>query len=45
MSQIANMPGATAGTYFNDLTKFYSDNASGCTSTKNPNITAINAIF
>jgi hypothetical protein len=45
MSQIANMPGATAGTYFNDLTKFYSDNASGCTSTKNPSITSINSIF
>jgi Putative Flp pilus-assembly TadE/G-like len=45
MSQIANMPGATAGTYFNDLTKFYSDNASGCTSTRNPSITSINSIF
>jgi hypothetical protein len=45
MSQIANMPGSTPGTYFNDLTKFYSDNASGCRSTKNPTITAINSIF
>jgi hypothetical protein len=45
MSQIANMPGATAGTYFNDLTKFYSDKANGCQSTKNPTITAINSIF
>jgi len=45
MSQIANMPGATAGTYFNDLTKLYSDNANGCKSTANPNVTAINSIF
>ena len=45
MSQIANMPGATAGTYFNDPTKFYSDNTNGCKSTANPNVTAINSIF
>jgi Flp pilus assembly protein TadG len=45
MSQIANVPGTTAGTYVNDPTKFYSDNANGCKSTANPNITALNAIF
>jgi hypothetical protein len=35
------MPGATAGTYFNDPTKFYSDNANGCKSAANPDVTAI----
>ena len=45
MSQIANMPGAAAGTYFNDPTKFYSDNTNGCQSPSNPSITAINSIF
>jgi hypothetical protein len=29
-SQMANVPGAAAGTYVNDPTKFYSDNANGC---------------
>jgi hypothetical protein len=32
MSQIANVPGAAAGTFVNDPTKFYSDNANGCRS-------------
>jgi len=47
MAQIANMPGSTAGgTYVNDPTKFYSDNAQGCRSNSNPNITANkNSIF
>ncbi len=45
MSQIANVPGATAGTYINDPTKFYSDNANGCKSTANPNITSLNQMF
>lgn len=45
MSQIANVPGTTAGTYVNDPTKFYSDNANGCKSTANPNITALDQIF
>jgi Flp pilus assembly protein TadG len=45
MSQIANVPGAAAGTYVNDPTKFYSDNANGCRSAKNPNINSINQIF
>jgi hypothetical protein len=45
MSKIANVPGAAAGTYVNDPTKFYSDNANGCRSASNPNITSINNIF
>jgi hypothetical protein len=45
MSQIANVPGTTAGTYVNDPTKFYSDNANGCKSTANPNITALDKMF
>jgi hypothetical protein len=45
MSQIANVPGAAAGTYVNDPTKFYSDNANGCKSAQNPNINSINEIF
>jgi hypothetical protein len=45
MSQIANVPGAAAGTFVNDPTKFYSDNANGCRSAQNPNITSINSIF
>jgi len=45
MSQIANVPGAKAGTYANDPTKFYSDNASGCQSSAHPSITALNSIF
>jgi hypothetical protein len=42
---MANVPGAAAGTYVNDPTKFYSDNANGCRSASNPNITSINNIF
>ena len=45
ISQMANVPGSTPGTYVNDPTKFYSDNSAGCTSTANPNITSINQIF
>ncbi len=45
MSQIANAPGATAGTYVNDPTKFYADDANGCESTAHPSITALTAIF
>lgn len=45
MSQIANMPGTTAGTYTTDPTKFYADNANGCKSTAHPNITSLSAIF
>ncbi len=45
MSKIANVPGAAAGTFVNDPTKFYSDNANGCKSAQNPNITSINSIF
>jgi len=45
MGKIANIPGATAGTYTTDPTKFYADNANGCKSTAHPNITALNAIF
>ena len=33
MGQIANVPGSTPGTYANDPTKFYSDNANGCQAT------------
>ena len=44
-AQMANIPGTTAGSYVNDPTKFYSDNASGCASTAHPSITAIKAIF
>ena len=44
-AQMANIPGTTAGSYVNDPTKFYSDNASGCSSTSHPSITAITAIF
>jgi hypothetical protein len=43
--QIANVPGAAAGTYVNDPTKFYSDNANGCKSAQDPNINSINQIF
>jgi hypothetical protein len=45
ISQMANVPGPTPGTYVNDPTKFYSDNSAGCKSTANPNITSINQIF
>jgi len=45
MAQIANIPGTSVNTYVNDPTKFYSDNAQGCQSTRNPSITAINSIF
>jgi hypothetical protein len=45
MSKIANLPGATVGTFVNDPTKFYSDNANGCKSASNPNITSLNSVF
>jgi hypothetical protein len=45
ISQMANVPGTTPGTYVNDPTKFYSDNAAGCQSAKNPSVTAMNSIF
>jgi hypothetical protein len=45
MSQIANIPGAVAGTFVNDPTKFYADNANGCASASHPSITAIKSIF
>ncbi len=45
MSQITNIPGATVGSFVNDPTKFYSDNANGCQSSAHPNITALKAIF
>ncbi len=45
MSQIANVPGAKAGTYVNDPTKFYADDADGCSSSAHPSITALNSIF
>ena len=45
MGQIANIPGTTAGTFVNDPSKFFADNANGCRSPGNPNITALNSIF
>lgn len=45
MSQIANIPGAAAGTYVNDPTKFYADDANGCQSAAHPSITALKAVF
>ena len=45
MSQIANVPGAAAGTYVNDQTKFYADNSSGCKSPDHPSITTLSAMF
>jgi Flp pilus assembly protein TadG len=45
MSQIANVPGTTAGTFVNDPTKFYADDADGCQSTSHPSITALKAVF
>jgi hypothetical protein len=44
-SQMANMPGTTAGSYVNEPRLFYADNASGCSSSSHPSITAIKAIF
>jgi Flp pilus assembly protein TadG len=45
MSQIANVPGAAAGTYVNDQTKFYADDSSGCESPDHPSITTLSAMF
>ncbi len=45
MSQIANVPGTTAGTYVNEPAHFYADDANGCQSSVNPSITAIKAMF
>ena len=43
MSQIANIPGAS-GTYTNDPTKFYSDDANGCVSSAHAKM-ALNTVF
>jgi Flp pilus assembly protein TadG len=45
MSQIANTPGFTPGTFVNDPTKFYSDNANGCASAKHPAASSLNTMF
>ncbi len=44
-AQMANIPGTTSGTYVNDPRLFYADDASGCSSSAHPSITAIKAIF
>ena len=46
MGQIANLPGSTPGTYANDPTKFYSDNANGCQATLPSNSAlSLNQVF